>query len=668
MGHVFSVTKGFKKSCWLAICLLVGWSAYGQRVYDTGYLARNLGLEGLVKEESQAELLRLPPRLDSIEAARGLDSTQYPWLCLQVFRVLSMVHSQGPEAAANAAQQCLLTPPAQQNTFATRALLTLEGNFRHPLGKAGLGPRGSKVILRGMELSREAGDIQMEFDLCVLMASVYIRYRGRDQSWEWLNRAKGLLPKIYDPLNCHLYYVQAADAANTLEYNEYSQIIWPTPQREAQVMQWIDQSIECGEEAFKQGHYLATDVGLAFHIRSSYWRKPDEELYYYERALPYARRRSLIALAEGHAEMGRILIKLGKLDSAKVYLDSAAVVIPQNPDDHINLRRLYFNVARYYESLGTNQDSVFKYQMLYYKSRAEGTEARAIAEIAQSQFRYQEAQQELTIMEQQGELDSRLSRNRVLTVFLVGLGVLLALTLFTVLRIRQRNRLIQMKNNQIEAMLADLKLNLKEKTVLVKEVNHRVKNNLQMITAFLDIQAQHIEKEETHEFAEGIRKRIRAVSLVHELIVDENRLATLEFAEYVDELSRELEGLYYKGATLEIILNIVPMYFDQSTNMYLGILLNELISNSLKYADPESAPLRIEISLELEDDLIVLTYFDSGPGVPEAVFSKTHKTDSIGLMLVETMARQLEGKLIYDWEQGGRYVLKFPFPEVEPGR
>lgn len=637
----------------------------GQRIYDTQFLARNMGLEGLVKGESREELEGLPPILNRLEEKYGLDSTNYSWLCLQVFRVLALVHNNGHEVAAAAARQYLETPPARQNNFATRALLALEANSLDLTPGGGLGARGTHVLLRGLELAREAEDAQMEFDMSLLMARAFIRYRRRDLAWEWLARAREILPTIEDPLNCHLYYVLAGDAANPEKWAGNGQLIWESVSEETQARAWIDRSIECGEQAFAEGHYLSADLGLSFHIRSSYWKEPWEEAYYYKQVLPYYRKGSKIQLAEGHAEMGRIYISLGKMDSALIFLDSSRVILEDFKEDLVNVRRCTHFFATYYQTLGGHQDSVYKYQMLYYKAKAEGTEARAVAEIQVYKGRFQEARQKLTILEQEAVIDARDERNRYLTFSLGSLGLISILVLLALLRIRQRNKVIHLrnvevreKNERIKGIVDQLEQSLAIKTLLIQEVNHRVKNNLQMINDFVNIQAQFVEDKETLVFASGIQRRIRAVGLVHEMILEKSLQSALGFEKYALQLIGELESLHFRGEAFECHCDIEPVQLSMSTNMCLGIILNELISNSMKYAIKDGKPLNIWVELKQEGTEFSFSYRDSGDGLPQHAFSGQNSGGGIGLILVDAMARQLEGKLDY-LEPSAEFRIKF---------
>ena len=163
-------------------------------------------------------------------------------------------------------------------------------------------------------------------------------------------------------------------------------------------------------------------------------------------------------------------------------------------------------------------------------------------------------------------------------------------------------------------------------------------------------------------FAEGIRGRIRAISLVHELILEKSLPSGMQFEDYVLQLIGELESIYYRGDAFEYHCEIAPLQLGLSANMHMGILLNELISNSMKHARKEGEPLVIWVKLRQLGEELVLEYRDSGDGIPESAWKGEGESQGIGLMLVAAMVEQLEGTSEYLRARGGVFRLEFPLP------
>jgi|GEM_PF-3913837 len=634
-------------------------SVQAQRIWDVEYLEEKMGLEGLVGPESKAALALVPAKLDRLELKYQLDSTNYAWLCLQVFRVLAQTHTVSYQAANQTARVSLESPAARNNRFATRALLNLEAHSRF-FSNEGMGKRGIIVVLRTLDLARQAEDLQTGFDLCLLMANIYIRNGGRDLAKEWIAKARDILPHINDPLNCHLYHVQAGDLLNPVMVDDASHIIWPSPEARDQAVATIDKSIECGLEAFQQGHLLSSDLMLAYHIRSAYFQKQKGEtkLYFYRKSYQYSQYRNSIIQGEAYAELAGTFMDENIMDSALLYLDSAMVLPREYPFDYINSRRVYSYYSNYYELLGNQPDSVNKYTLLSSIARANETGGKAVSEMELSRIRYQESQNKVAYLKQARELDSKRTRNQILIGLLIAVSFIFALVIVAFYRIRKQNGIIRSKNIRIESILQTLKDSLQEKNLLYQEVQHRVKNNLQMITAFVDIQSANISQDETRSFAESIRKRIHAVNLIHELIVGEKGVDKLTFARYLEELVGELEALHYSGSPMECHLSIPEIQLDRQIKIQFGIILNEMVSNSMKYAVTAGEKLTIWMQLDVEEDGFVFRYRDSGTGVPPGVMEQPGST--IGIRLIKGVARQLGGELTYERHSGGEYVFHFP--------
>jgi two-component sensor histidine kinase len=217
------------------------------------------------------------------------------------------------------------------------------------------------------------------------------------------------------------------------------------------------------------------------------------------------------------------------------------------------------------------------------------------------------------------------------------------------------------QRRQIEEQI---KAALKEKEVLIREVLHRVKNNLQVIISLLNLQGRMTRmtsnKEIQEQFTE-IRNRIRAMSLIHEKLFRSDNLAAIDFPEYAGTITTELCNAYNasrKHITLELKLEKVQLEMDKA--IPLGLLLNELFSNVMKHAFPEwwqGRPV-VKVSLHQQaDGKISLSVEDNGIGLPEDV--NIEKSQSLGLYLVILLTEQLRGTWQVDRGQGIKWVISF---------
>jgi len=200
---------------------------------------------------------------------------------------------------------------------------------------------------------------------------------------------------------------------------------------------------------------------------------------------------------------------------------------------------------------------------------------------------------------------------------------------------------------------------LQEKEVLLQEIHHRVKNNLQVISSLLDLQSQHIEEQATLELFRQSCSRIKAMALVHETLYKFNDFAKINFTEYIENLTGYLFSIYgvdVETINLELYLDEVAFKID--TAIPCSLIINELVSNALKHAFLNQAKGTIYITLHFdEDNSYTLIVRDNGIGLPPNWESKT--VNSLGLKLVEILANQLEGTLQVNSRCGTEFSLKF---------
>jgi two-component sensor histidine kinase len=225
----------------------------------------------------------------------------------------------------------------------------------------------------------------------------------------------------------------------------------------------------------------------------------------------------------------------------------------------------------------------------------------------------------------------------------------------------QVEQVLGVATNITQRKMAEIKVreSLREKEVLLQEIHHRVKNNLQVISSLLDLQSQHIEEPATLELFRESCNRIRAMALVHETLYKFKDFAKINFTEYIENLSSYLFSAY--GVNVENInleLDIDDVTLNVDTAIPCGLIINELVSNALKYAFPNKAEGKIYIALHFDEDKIyTLTIRDNGIGLPPNW--QVSSVNSLGLKLVDILAQQLEGTLQVNSRSGTEFSLIF---------
>ena len=204
-----------------------------------------------------------------------------------------------------------------------------------------------------------------------------------------------------------------------------------------------------------------------------------------------------------------------------------------------------------------------------------------------------------------------------------------------------------------------LQNSLKEKEILIKEVHHRVKNNLQIISSILSLQSYYTDQKPVSEILAGCRHRVLSMSLLHEQLYHSNNLISINFENYVKVLIRNLVNTY-RAENVNFSFLIADINFDLETSINLGLILNELITNSLKYAFIGKGGGNISISLNYSDDNeLQLNITDDGNGLPDNFDVENLK--SLGLELVLSLIKQLEGKLNIIKNGKTGFEITFPF-------
>lgn len=199
---------------------------------------------------------------------------------------------------------------------------------------------------------------------------------------------------------------------------------------------------------------------------------------------------------------------------------------------------------------------------------------------------------------------------------------------------------------------------LHEKEILLKEIHHRVKNNLQIISSLLKLQANSIKDEQVKESFRESQQRIVAMASVHTQLYESQNLAAISFADYVQDMTRQLlQACKTDTAAIGLVINIEEIMLPIHSAIPCGLLINELITNALKYAFPEARKGEITIEAQQTENGVRLIFADNGIGLPNDV--DFHTTETLGLRLVQMLVKQLDGSIELSSEKGTRYVIQF---------
>lgn len=200
---------------------------------------------------------------------------------------------------------------------------------------------------------------------------------------------------------------------------------------------------------------------------------------------------------------------------------------------------------------------------------------------------------------------------------------------------------------------------LKQKDMLLKEIHHRVKNNLQIISSLIKLQSAHVKDKEIHSLFAESQNRIKTMALIHEKLYRSTDISVIEFYDYIKNLVDSLYASY--GMSTERVRPVIEfrsIYLDIDTAIPCGLIINEVISNCLKYAFPELRKGQITIDLQEKDESeYLLSIHDNGIGIPEEV--NIANTNSLGLKLIKILSEQLGGGAELIRDGGTEFRISF---------
>jgi two-component sensor histidine kinase len=365
-------------------------------------------------------------------------------------------------------------------------------------------------------------------------------------------------------------------------------------------------------------------------------------------------------LGDTHRKAGSILRKSETYKAQKDYSNAIAYAIMALEEvketDSDNLKtRTYYLLYLIYKEQG-DYENALKYKELNGEIKAEIDDRNNLKAIAELEEKYQTELRDRQLAELNAEnkakelkVEQQWKQQIALLALLVML-VVVAIALYGRASTKKKNNeTLRAKNEIIEKAL-------KDKEFLFREVHHRVKNNLQFISSLLNLQSRHIEDPKALGILNDARNRVKSMALVHQKLYQEENLSGVDMKNYMSNLVDSLAHSFkINEGKVKITLDVDPMSLDIDTAIPIGIIFNELITNSFKYAfdNTDSATLRVHLKQQKES--IQLLVADNGPGV------KTDKAEeTFGTQLIESMVDKLKGSIQIGKADGHSVEIKIP--------
>lgn len=249
----------------------------------------------------------------------------------------------------------------------------------------------------------------------------------------------------------------------------------------------------------------------------------------------------------------------------------------------------------------------------------------------------------------------RTSNLMIAGLITTSLGVLIFIYLFWMNRKKQekivnQNRLIQVQNEALEK-------SLDQQSMLLSEVHHRVKNNLQLVISLLTLHGKRAGSKNLQQQLEDISSKVRSIALIHEQLYSQGDFEKIDVQNYFRNLAEHFLALHRQGEPFNYKLDSDDVHLNLETIMPVGIILSELMSNSLKYAYTTGKLLQVHIKIEKLDTSFLFSYRDNGPGLPESILQGTQT--QMGMVLIQSMIRQLQATRNMFNDHGACFTMVF---------
>ncbi len=347
--------------------------------------------------------------------------------------------------------------------------------------------------------------------------------------------------------------------------------------------------------------------------------------------------------------------------------------------NHMNLQlNGYINLFRADSAMGNYKDAIedFRKHKFVNDSLFKISKLRQISTL-QVQFETKQKQQSIELLTrtsqlQQAALDKARFTKNVIIAGAAMLAIMLALgynryklKLRSNRQLEQKQEEINQKNHSLEHLITTQNKLLIEKEWLVKEIHHRVKNNLQIVMSLLNTQAAFLDDKDALNAIRESRYRMQAISLIHQKLYQSENMALIDMHTYILDLVEYLKDGFSDVSKIRFDLQISHVKLDVSQSVPIGLILNEAITNAIKYAFKADSNAIITISLqETTPGQLALTIADNGVGLPPEDNQQPRRI-SMGMMLMNTLAEQLDGTLNIQNRNGVVITVSFKYHEKQ---
>lgn len=404
---------------------------------------------------------------------------------------------------------------------------------------------------------------------------------------------------------------------------------------------------------------LTEDMGTALSLMGNVEFKKEnysKALEHFEKALESLKSDQTQSYAGFLFNIGYTYLKVGDLSKALNFIEKS-LDIRKKINNISGIKDSYQGLAEVYESKNDFKKA-YEYFGLFYAysdSLFNETKNKQLAQL-EKQYETEKKDQEIAVLASENEIQALRAQKQQTQIYLSIGGLVLLIGLSSIFF---RQSTIRKKNNQIlEAKNKEIAKQNAERELLLKEIHHRVKNNLQIISSLLSMQTRSLQDTKAKDAMKESQSRVKTMALIHEKLYQYDNLAKINMKEYMQQLSDFLTQTYRSEKQIRVNIDAEDINLDMDMAIPLGLITNELLSNSLKYAfqDKDGGEILITFT-ETEPGKYKLAVKDSGVGIDENLDIENSK--SLGLKLVRTLTRQINGHLRISSNPGACFEIDF---------
>jgi len=371
----------------------------------------------------------------------------------------------------------------------------------------------------------------------------------------------------------------------------------------------------------------------------------------YKRELQSAKRfKEYNIVISSYYNIAKVISEEHNFKMALRYLDSARAVLKIQQNTKFKEKVLALTIKNYLKLEDSKLASETLKELLQFQDSIKVSASKRNYMISSVIYETDKRTEELK--ESKSYLYKEQSLNTKLQITLIVFTLLTLALVWAYRRIKKNNLVIVNQKNELDKSLL-------ERESLLKEIHHRVKNNLQIVSSLLNLQSKQLDNEKAKDAIEEGKSRVKAMALIHQKLYQQEDITKVDMSDYVNSLQKSVSALYKLKMPIKTNIKACNINLDIDQAIPIGLILNELLTNTYKYAFVNKNAGQIEIALTENKDSYSFLYKDDGVGLPDDFNIKTSK--SLGMRLVYRLTQQLRSKMEYQYSKGAQFTFTFTF-------